>query len=481
MQGAHQLAQTEAADLKAAAEDRQREVESLQQALSGLREERDALAGLRDANEADRAQWEQERKSLRLERDELAALFKAEEAEHRTLQGAHQLAQTEAADLKVAAEDRQREVEGLQQALSGLREERDALAGLRDANEADRIQWEQERHSLHAQCEELAELKRALSEHEGENARLSRALDQAEKDACQLTEQLSAEKDAHIRTSQDHKIALESAAHQATEMNDALQKALNEAVEARDAFATLLQEEFELHVQGTKILVEALEQSENVAQALAGDLRQANIDKEEAVARLDSEVDRYKQANATLQSVLNGTIEERDALAASARTEFRLHLQGTKLLTETLEQNESVLKALTLEINHVQSLLVTAQENEKALAAQHKTELSQREQAIADLEAVLADAKRAREMIQLSSQEELARHIQIVEELTQSLARNDSVTQALAAELHHVQDELSTARENEAALMEINFQHRQASPLQRFTAWAGSAARNEKP
>ena len=513
LQGTHHGVQTELAKLKAAAEHQLKEAESLRQSLGKLRQERDALVDLQNLNEANQADWEQERKSLRVERDELATLFKAEEAEHRQLQGAHQSAQAEAASFKTAAEHRQKEVEGLQQELNRLREERDALTSLRhmnatnqakseqalkdlrDATEADRAEWEQERNGLRAQCEELAALKLVLAEHERKNTHLSHSLNKAQQDARQSAEQWTAERDAHVQAGEDHKVALASAMQQASMTQDALQKALDEAVEARDAMANLLEEEFALHLQGTKVLAEALERNENAAQALSAELRQAQIDKADAAAQHESEVSRYHQAHATIQSVLDRTVEERDALAASARTEFRLHLQGAKLLTEALEQNESVIKALTLELNHVQALLVMAQGKEQALATQHEAELSQRDQANADLEqananlqtanadleTAVADARRARDMIRLSSQEELARHIHVAEDLTKSLAQNDSVTQALAAELHHVQDELSAARKNEAALMEINFQNRQTSPLQRFTAWAGSAARSDKP
>lgn len=442
LQGAHHSVQAELAKFKAAAEYQLKEGESLRQALGKIRQERDSLADLRNLNEANQADWEQERKSLCVERDELATLFKAEEAEHRQLQGAYQLAQTEATSSRTAVEHWQKEVEGLRQELKSLRDvnvanqakSEQALKDLRDASEADRVEWEQKRNSLQAQCEELAALKLLLSERESENARLSLSLD--------------------------------------------------EAVEARDAMANLLDEEIGLHLQETKVLAEALEWNENSAQALSAELRQAQIDKADAAVRHESEAGRYQQAYATMQSVLDRTVEEREALTASARTEFKLQLQGAKLLTEALEQNESVVKALTLELDHVQTLLV----KEQALAMQHEAELSQCEQANANLEqanaelqAAVADARRARDMIRLSSQEELAQHIRLAEELSKSLAQNESVTRALAAELHHVQDELSAARENATALMEINFQNRQTSPLQRFTAWAGAAARSDKP
>jgi hypothetical protein len=82
--------------------------------------------------------------------------------------------------------------------------------------------------------------------------------------------------------------------------------------------------------------------------------------------------------------------------------------------------------------------------------------------------------------LKTSSHEEFALNLQATKMLTEALEQNESVVQALMLELRFMQDQLVTARDNEAVLTEALLQKPHRSPLQRFTAWGETITQGSK-
>lgn len=184
---------------------------------------------------------ERDLEELRKKYDDLAR--RLEESQVRYEQRHRQVAnlQAKSFDMEMAKEAQRAEIDRLSQELNGLRVERNQLAKLSGEREALAV--------------EIADLKMSVEQKDAEIDRLVAERGVARQECRQWASQLEIERKAHVQVREEHETALE------------------EAMEVRKAMEAASGKEFALHLQGTKLLIQALEQSESVVQALTLELR----------------------------------------------------------------------------------------------------------------------------------------------------------------------------------------------------------------
>lgn len=200
-------------------------------------------------------------------------------------------------DLEMARDAQKAEVERLEGSLKAAHER---LVSERASKEAAHEQLSEAHERVRLDAEKLLGLSEQRQE---EIARLSGALSSTQQECYDLARQLEAGKETQAQLREEHHVALEV----------------------------------------------------------------ARVQLVDATARHDLEIGECRQANASLEAALREAMDRSDRLEAAAREEFTLHLQGIKMLTLALEQNENVAQALATELRYVEGQIAMAQENEAVI------------------------------------------------------------------------------------------------------------------
>ncbi|MGW8202148.1 hypothetical protein ACWGM0_06310 [Sphingomonas bisphenolicum] len=410
LEAARETDRSALSDLKAAFDDRIAEVERLSQEAKTLRAERDelleskqadaeALRVLETARETDRSALA----DLKAAFDERVADVERLSQESATLQAdragremayaqleeAQQSAISTVSQLRTLVATHEGELVRLSGELAEAQQRCTILSEQRDVERAAHAQaMEEGQASFQAasmqHADSISGFEADLAKHRDDNARLQAELTKAAED---MQSQELAAREEFSRQLKGTKILLEDLAHSENlllslkvefgELKDQLAAAqqMNAEVQAyqariaefddmlaeRDAQEAATREELARHLEGTRALLQAMEQSENVIQALSMELRFVQ-DKLVAAEEAQAEIDAHRPAATgsdyreleALELALHDALSTRDSMVATIQGELALQIQETEALREALIQFDTITQALNAEIDYFQ-------------------------------------------------------------------------------------------------------------------------------
>ncbi len=410
LEAAREADRSELSGLKALSDGRAADIERMLQEAKALHAERDELLKrqrsdaqivqeLEAAREADRSELidlkaaldEHRADVVRLteESDMLRADRNAGEKAYAHLEGAHQSTMSIVSQLKTLIRTHEGELVRLSAELAEAQQACVILSTQReDEKQAYRLTLEERQASFLAASAQYEHTVRGfeveLAKHQKENASLEAELAKAVKDLedqglaarAEFALQLRGTKillddlvhSENLRLSLktefgELKNQLVAAQHMGAEVQAYQRKIaeLDEAIAERDAREAEAGETWARHFEGTKLLLHAMEQSENVIQALSMELRFAQDQlvvaqeyRTEIVGQRLTEAGADRRELEVPETAVTQASNARDMMVASIQAELAFEVQKTAALQEALMQFDSIAQALNAEIDYFQ-------------------------------------------------------------------------------------------------------------------------------
>ncbi len=410
LEAAREADRSELSGLKALSDGRAADIERMLQEVKALHAERDELLKrqrsdaqivqeLEAAREADRSELidlkaaldEHRADVVRLteESDMLRADRNAGEKAYAHLEGAHQSTMSIVSQLKTLIRTHEGELVRLSAELAEAQQACVILSTQReDEKQAYRLTLEERQASFLAASAQYEHTVRGfeveLAKHQKENASLEAELAKAVKDLedqglaarAEFALQLRGTKillddlvhSENLRLSLktefgELKNQLVAAQHMGAEVQAYQRKIaeLDEAIAERDAREAEAGETWARHFEGTKLLLHAMEQSENVIQALSMELRFAQDQlvvaqeyRTEIVGQRLTEAGADRRELEVPETAVTQASNARDMMVASIQAELAFEVQKTAALQEALMQFDSIAQALNAEIDYFQ-------------------------------------------------------------------------------------------------------------------------------